>query len=203
MKSAPFSYRAPTSVDEAVGLLGEFEGQGRVLAGGQSLLPLMNYRATKPKNLIDINPVNELNYIRVDDGGLTIGACVRQSALERSPDAAERAPLLVEPVCYVAAPFGPKSRHGRGQRRLCRPGFGAPGRRPGDGRRDVGYLTSFTSGPGNRSGSIFEDGCDDEFFRAVSVKHGPRSNRSVAPLHRPQFTTKTKIQGRTHDRLPH
>lgn len=104
MKPAPFSYHSPTSVEEAVGLLGEFGDRSRVLAGGQSLLPLMNYRLAKPENLIDINPVDELDYIRVDNGGLTIGACARQSSLEVSPEAAERAPLLVEAVRYVAHP---------------------------------------------------------------------------------------------------
>lgn len=104
MKPAPFTYHAPSSKEEVVDLLGEFGDEGRILAGGQTLLPLMNYRQTSPKNLIDINPVSELEYIRADNGSLTIGACARQSALERSPEAAERVPLLVEAVGFVAYP---------------------------------------------------------------------------------------------------
>lgn len=64
----------------------------------------MNFRVVKPENLIDINPVTELDYIRVDNGALAIGALTRQSALERSPEAAERAPLIVEAVKNVAHP---------------------------------------------------------------------------------------------------
>lgn len=104
MKPAPFGYHAPTSTSEALELLAEFGDQGRVLAGGQSLLPLMNFRIAKPENLIDINPVSELSYIRANNGALTIGACARQSELEMSREAAERAPLLVEAVGYVAHP---------------------------------------------------------------------------------------------------
>lgn len=104
MKPAPFLYRAPTSVEEAVGLIEELGDGGRILAGGQSLLPLMNYRLARPETLIDINSVQELDYIRVDDGDLTIGACARQSVLEQSREAAELTPLLVEAAGYVAHP---------------------------------------------------------------------------------------------------
>jgi carbon-monoxide dehydrogenase medium subunit len=102
MKPAPFDYHAPTSTDEAVELLAEFGDRGRVLAGGQSLFQLMNFRAVKPENLIDINPITELDYIRQDDGTLAIGARTRQSTLERSREAAERVPLMVEAVKNVA-----------------------------------------------------------------------------------------------------
>ena len=104
MKPAPFSYHAPTSVREAVSMLDELGDRGRVLAGGQTLLQLMNFRVLKPENLIDINPVTELDYIRRDDGALAIGARTRQSTLERSLEAAERAPLVVEAVGNVAHP---------------------------------------------------------------------------------------------------
>jgi carbon-monoxide dehydrogenase medium subunit len=104
MKPAPFNYHAPTSTDEAVELLAEFGDRGRVLAGGQSLFQLMNFRFVKPENLIDINPVTELDYIRNDNGTLAIGARTRQSTLERSREAAERAPLMVEAVKNVAHP---------------------------------------------------------------------------------------------------
>jgi carbon-monoxide dehydrogenase medium subunit len=104
MKPAPFEYHAPTSTDEAVELLAEFGDRGRVLAGGQSLFQLMNFRILKPENLIDINPVTELDYIRGDNGTLAIGACTRVSTLERSRKAAEQAPLIVEAAENVAYP---------------------------------------------------------------------------------------------------
>jgi aerobic carbon-monoxide dehydrogenase medium subunit len=104
MKPAPFDYHAPTSTGEAVELLAEFGDRGRVLSGGQSLFQLMNFRVVKPENLIDINPVTELDYIRNDNGTLAIGARTRQSTLERSREAAEWAPLMVEAVKNVAHP---------------------------------------------------------------------------------------------------
>jgi carbon-monoxide dehydrogenase medium subunit len=104
VKPAPFAYHAPTSVEEAVTMLAEFGDRGRVLAGGQSLFQLMNFRTLKPENLIDINPVTELDYIRRDNGTLAIGARTRQSTLERSAEAAERTPLMVEAVKNVAHP---------------------------------------------------------------------------------------------------
>jgi aerobic carbon-monoxide dehydrogenase medium subunit len=104
MKPAPFSYHAPASVRETVSMLDELGDRGRVLAGGQSLFQLMNFRVAKPENLIDINSVTELDYMREDDGALAIGARTRQSTLERSREAAERAPLMVEAVKNVAHP---------------------------------------------------------------------------------------------------
>src|SRR5215217_129537 len=104
MKPAPFDYHAPTSIGEAVAMLGEFGDRSRVLAGGQSLFQLMNFRVVKPENLIDINPVTELDYIRSDDGALAVGARTRQSTLERSREAAEWATLMVEAVKNVAHP---------------------------------------------------------------------------------------------------
>lgn len=104
MKPAPFDYHAPSTTEEAVGLLAEFGRRGRVLAGGQSLFQLMNFRLARPENVIDINPVGELDYIRVDDGALAIGARTRQSALERSREATEHSPLIVEAVKNVAHP---------------------------------------------------------------------------------------------------
>jgi carbon-monoxide dehydrogenase medium subunit len=73
-----------------------------VLAGGQSLVPLMNFRVAQPAHLVDINFVDELDYIRVDDGALAIGARTRMSAVERSSDAARAAPLLCEALGSVA-----------------------------------------------------------------------------------------------------
>src|SRR6202158_6457978 len=84
MKPAPFQYHAPKTVDEAVAVLAEVAGaDGRVLAGGQSLVPTMAFRLARPAHLVDINGVEALNRIAVADGKLIIGACVRHSAFHK------------------------------------------------------------------------------------------------------------------------
>lgn len=84
MKPAAFGYHAPKSVAEALATLAEVAGDdGRVLAGGQSLVPTMAFRLAKPAHLVDINGIEELNRLTVDDGKLVIGACVRHAAFER------------------------------------------------------------------------------------------------------------------------
>ena len=98
MKPAPFEYVAARSVAEAVELLDE---DSRVLAGGQSLVPLLNLRLARPRRLVDINPIRELGVIRRTDGVLRIGATVRQAALERSRLVAEGWPLLAQAVRFV------------------------------------------------------------------------------------------------------
>lgn len=101
MKPAPFAYHGARTTTEAVALLGEFRDGGRVLAGGQSLVPLMNFRLARPSHLIDINRVDELDYIRHTDGLIAIGARTRQAAAERSPLIREQAPLLAEALAWV------------------------------------------------------------------------------------------------------
>ncbi len=96
MKPAAFEYFAPTTTAEAVRLLGEHADDAKILAGGQSLVPLMNMRLAKPAVLVDVNPVAELDYVRVEDDYLAVGAITRQRALERSPEVAERVPLIRE-----------------------------------------------------------------------------------------------------------
>jgi CO/xanthine dehydrogenase FAD-binding subunit len=98
VKPAPFEYRAPTSVDEALGLLGL---DSTVLAGGQSLLPLLNLRLARPEVVVDINGLAELDHIRDEDGRLRIGAMTRQAALERSELVRQRWPLLHKAVRLV------------------------------------------------------------------------------------------------------
>ena len=83
MKPAPFRYAAPTTVAEALDLLAEHGDEAKVLAGGQSLLPLMNFRLARPAVLVDINRVSELDGIQQDNGMLRVGATTRQAALER------------------------------------------------------------------------------------------------------------------------
>ena len=103
MKPPPFSYAAPTTLAEAVALLAEHaEAEPRVLAGGQSLIPLMNFRLAKPGYLIDLRNVAGLSGIRREGDVLVIGAMTRMSELERSPEVAVAAPLLAEAVGFVA-----------------------------------------------------------------------------------------------------
>jgi len=103
VKPAPFAYAAPATVGEAVALLtGHAGAEPRVLAGGQSLIPLMNFRLAKPGYLIDLRNVAGLSGIRRDGDVLVIGAMTRLAELERSPEVAMAAPLVAEAVGYVA-----------------------------------------------------------------------------------------------------
>jgi CO/xanthine dehydrogenase FAD-binding subunit len=101
VKPAPFDYAAPRSVDEALGLLGE---DAIVLAGGQSLVPMMNFRLARPAALVDINRVEELAGLRGDGADLRIGALTRHAALERSDLVARGWPLLAQAVRHVGHP---------------------------------------------------------------------------------------------------
>ena len=104
MKPPAFEYAAPTSIDEALELMNEHGWDAKVLAGGQSLIPMMNFRLAAPAVLVDLNSVDELTYIREDNGGLSIGAMTRQRTVERSTLVAERAPLIADAMPYVAHP---------------------------------------------------------------------------------------------------
>ncbi|HET9275625.1 MAG TPA: xanthine dehydrogenase family protein subunit M [Gemmatimonadales bacterium] len=105
MKPAPFRYLAPRDLDEALGLLEEHGPEAKPLAGGQSLVPAMNFRLAVPAVLVDLNRIDALAGIGdARDGGLRIGAMTRQSLLERDPRVAERAPLLRETMPHVAHP---------------------------------------------------------------------------------------------------
>jgi CO/xanthine dehydrogenase FAD-binding subunit len=103
VKPAPFAYHPARTTAEATALLAGLREEGRILAGGQSLVPLMNFRLAQPEHVIDINPIEELAYVRRDDGRLAIGATARQTAVERSEEA-RRVPLLVEALHWVAHP---------------------------------------------------------------------------------------------------
>jgi carbon-monoxide dehydrogenase medium subunit len=103
MKPAPFTYHAPTSIDEAVALLAQWgPHDGRVLAGGQSLIPTMAFRVARPAHLIDINGIAELAGIRVDGGVLIIGACVRHAAFESAAVPGPTGALLRKVVHHIA-----------------------------------------------------------------------------------------------------
>jgi carbon-monoxide dehydrogenase medium subunit len=103
MKPPPFAYAAPATLEEAVGLLTEHaEAEPRVLAGGQSLIPLMNFRLAKPGYLVDLRNVAGLSGIRRDGDVLVIGAMTRMAEVERSPEVAVAAPLVTEAIGLVA-----------------------------------------------------------------------------------------------------
>lgn len=102
MKPAPFEYHRASSVDEAAGLL--TRTGGKVLAGGQSLVPLMSMRLASPHALVDINTIAGLDAIHVDDDVVRIGAVVRHRALELHPGAFAVNPLLRQALCQVAHP---------------------------------------------------------------------------------------------------
>jgi carbon-monoxide dehydrogenase medium subunit len=95
MKPAPFRYYAPTTVDEAVGQLAQHGWEAKALAGGQSLIPMMNFRLAQPGVIVDLNGVSELFYIRPGrDGGVQIGAMTRMRRVEKDAVIAERAPMV-------------------------------------------------------------------------------------------------------------
>jgi carbon-monoxide dehydrogenase medium subunit len=104
MKPAPFKYIAAASRDEALSLKARFGEDARFLAGGQSLVPMLNFRVVQPAVLIDLNPLTQLSFITRDHGALRIGALTRYRTLERDPLIAEAAPLLREALPHIAHP---------------------------------------------------------------------------------------------------
>jgi carbon-monoxide dehydrogenase medium subunit len=100
VKPPPFVYVAPTSLDEAVTALAEHGEDAKVLAGGQSLIPLMSLRLARPTALVDLNGVDELSSIAVN-GMTAIGAMTRHRAVERSADVAKQVPLLAAAIPYI------------------------------------------------------------------------------------------------------
>jgi CO/xanthine dehydrogenase FAD-binding subunit len=104
VKPAPFEYVAVSTAAEAATLLRQFGDDAKVLAGGQSLIPMLNFRLVQPKRLIDINPVAELDYIRAGESGLAVGALTRTGTLERSVEALRLVPLVSEAVRLIGHP---------------------------------------------------------------------------------------------------
>ena len=103
MKPAPFQYHAPTTVAETLDLLAQYaDDDGRVLAGGQSLVPTMAFRLARPKHLVDINAVPELNRLVVENGRLCIGAGVRHAAFEKPVEDGPIGRLLATVVRHIA-----------------------------------------------------------------------------------------------------
>ena len=105
MKPAPFEYYAPVNVAEALQTLTDLGYSGKVLAGGQSLIPAMNFRMAQPQALVDVTRLKELDFIRLDqDGSLRIGAITRDSVVENHPLVKERAALICETMLHIAHP---------------------------------------------------------------------------------------------------
>lgn len=105
MKPAPFKYYAPTTVDEALVHLARHGWDAKVLAGGQSLIPMMNFRLAQPSVLVDLNRVSELFYLEPSsDGGLRVGAMTRQRRMELDALVSQRAPMIHEALPKVAYP---------------------------------------------------------------------------------------------------
>jgi carbon-monoxide dehydrogenase medium subunit len=104
VKPSPFAYSAPTSLADALALLADVGSDGKILAGGQSLVPILNMRLAAPAHLIDINRIPDLAYVRVEDGGVRIGALARHADVENDGAAFEALPLLRQALRLVAHP---------------------------------------------------------------------------------------------------
>jgi carbon-monoxide dehydrogenase medium subunit len=101
VKPAKFEYHAPASVDEALAILERYDGEARVLAGGQSLVPMMNFRLAQPKALVDLNRIAGLAFIEQEGETVRIGSMTRQRRLESDPLIAAKLPLLREALRWV------------------------------------------------------------------------------------------------------
>jgi aerobic carbon-monoxide dehydrogenase medium subunit len=101
VKPPPFEYVVPRTLDEAVSGLVESDGEAKILAGGQSLVPLLNFRLARPARLVDLNRVPGLAYVEPRDGGLAIGAMTRDATVERDRLVAQQLPLLAEAIRWV------------------------------------------------------------------------------------------------------
>ncbi len=104
MKPAPFSYLAPSTVEEAITLLEEHGDEAKILAGGQSLVPMMNFRLVRPERVIDLNRINGLGTITERDGVLAVGAMTRQRTLERSDLIRQNYPLISAALAILGHP---------------------------------------------------------------------------------------------------
>lgn len=104
MKPASFAYFAPKTTDEALHLLAQHGYDAKPLAGGQSLVPTMNFRLAQPAVLVDLNGIDELFFVGEKDNEIRIGAMTRQRTVERSPLVQQRLPLVAEAIPHIAHP---------------------------------------------------------------------------------------------------
>lgn len=102
MKPAPFDYRRPATLDEAAALLRNHQSEAKILAGGQTLVPMMNFRLAAPSLLVDINGIPALDYIRLRDGVLELGALVRWHQIGSSSEVRSANPMLTEAIKNIA-----------------------------------------------------------------------------------------------------
>src|SRR5262249_36065454 len=100
MKPAPFTYHAPRTLDEALELLATLDN-ARGLAGGQSLIPMLNFRGVQPEHLIDLGRIAELAFIESAPQGLRVGATTTQRMIERSAPVQRHCPLLIDALFHV------------------------------------------------------------------------------------------------------
>jgi len=105
MRPRAFTYAAPATIAEAVAILQRYSGEARVLAGGQSLVPMMKLRVAAPQHIVDINRIAHLDEIRIDDGKLVIGALATHDAIENSPLVRSECALLAETAGHIADPL--------------------------------------------------------------------------------------------------
>jgi aerobic carbon-monoxide dehydrogenase medium subunit len=101
MKPPPFEYYDPTTIEEAVYLLGRYGTEARLLAGGQSLVPQLNFRLSTPAVIVDLNRIPQVSYIRQEDGQLCFGAMTRQRQIQFSELVAQKIPLMVEATRFI------------------------------------------------------------------------------------------------------
>lgn len=101
MKPCAFEYFNPQSVPEAIELLDRYGNEAKIIAGGQSLVPMMNFRLARPEILIDINGIKELEYIKTEGDELVIGALTRERDIEQSPLVIEKWPILSKAVSFI------------------------------------------------------------------------------------------------------
>jgi CO/xanthine dehydrogenase FAD-binding subunit len=104
VKPAAFAYHGPRGLDEALSVLAEAGPDGKVLAGGQSLVPMLNMRLAAPRHLVDINRLGELDTLSVDAAGVRVGALARHARVEASAEVAAAQPLLGQALRHVAHP---------------------------------------------------------------------------------------------------
>jgi carbon-monoxide dehydrogenase medium subunit len=104
MKPAPFEYHVPDSLEQALDLMGQHAGDAKILAGGQSLVPAMNFRIVQPSLLIDLNRISELSYIKENGNVIRVGAMTRERHLEFDASIEKQTPLLHEAAPFIAHP---------------------------------------------------------------------------------------------------
>lgn len=101
MKPPEFHYQRPDTLDEAMDILTAEGDNARILAGGQSLIPRMNFRSVEPEVIVDLNRIDDLDYVRSDGDELRVGAMTRQSDARENPEITAQCPLLAEALQYV------------------------------------------------------------------------------------------------------